>query len=92
MINTIKLLPIAIENQFFGKNVTVSGLLTAKDILNVLKDKSLVDGIILPESVLNTDQLFLDDMTLKAFQKASKMKVLVSKISGKDLMEKIKEI
>ncbi|MCP4705559.1 MAG: DUF512 domain-containing protein, partial [candidate division Zixibacteria bacterium] len=57
-----------VENKFWGKNVTVSGLLTGQDILSCLKNLSKMnkeyDIILLPPNCLNTDDLFLDDLSL----------------------------
>ena len=59
-----QLLPI--RNKFFGPLVNVTGLLTGGDILKALPgDKD----VILPQMTLNTDNLFLDDMPLSAFEK-----------------------
>jgi putative radical SAM enzyme (TIGR03279 family) len=67
-----------VENHFWGEKVTVSGLLTGRDIL--AKIKSLpkeYDFILLPPNCLNDDRLFLDDLGLDDLQKkvASEIKV-----------------
>lgn len=56
-----------VENKFFGKTVTVTGLLTARDIEDKIKDKR-IDNIIIPKVVLNDDNLFLDGVTFKTFK------------------------
>jgi putative radical SAM enzyme (TIGR03279 family) len=57
---------LAVHNDFFGPLVNVTGLLTGGDILKALPgDKD----VILPQMTLNTDNLFLDDMPLSAFEK-----------------------
>ena len=43
-----------IENLTFGKNITVSGLLTGKDMLAALKDKKLGDELFIPANSLRT--------------------------------------
>ena len=53
-----------VENEFYGKSVTVSGLLTGQDIFNQLQNQPSGDMIILPANCLNFDGLFLDDWTL----------------------------
>lgn len=55
---------IAVENEFFGNTVNVTGLLCGNDILNAVKGAA---SIILPEVVLNSDDLFLDDMSYAEF-------------------------
>ena len=59
---------IGVENEFFGSTVNVTGLLCGNDILNAVKG---AQSIILPEVVLNSDDLFLDDMTYAEFCKAA---------------------
>ena len=56
----------AVENRFWGSSVTVSGLLTGKDILHAVR-KSRADVFILPPNCLNADELFLDDVSLDQF-------------------------
>ena len=59
---------IGVENEFFGRTVNVTGLLCGNDILNAVKG---AQSIILPEVVLNSDDLFLDDMSYAEFCKAA---------------------
>jgi len=57
-----------VSNRFWGKTVTVSGLLTGRDLLNAaLEERSDFDILTLPPNCLNADNLFLDDMTLDKF-------------------------
>ena len=53
-----------IVNHFFGESVTVAGLLTAKDMIEQLKDKPLGDELLFPAVTLRADEdVFLDDLT-----------------------------
>ena len=55
---------IAIENLFFGPEITVSGLLTGQDILSQTKDRLLGDALLFPQAALRQgEDVFLDDMT-----------------------------
>ncbi len=58
---------IPIVNRFFGKSVTVTGLLTGRDIIQGLSDVAHeYDKILLPDIVLrDTGDLLLDDVTVK---------------------------
>ena len=58
---------IAVENEFFGSSVNVTGLLCGHDILQAVRG---AESVILPEVVLNSDDLFLDDMSYAEFCKA----------------------
>jgi len=53
-----------IENRFFGKEITVAGLLTGKDMAEQLADKHLGDELLIPASTLRAEgDLFLCGMT-----------------------------
>src|SRR5699024_5704726 len=57
---------LAIENDFFRKSITVSGLVTGQDIIKQFKEHEDIDGIIIPKSMLRADtEVFLDDLTIK---------------------------
>ncbi|MFH2036991.1 MAG: DUF512 domain-containing protein [Candidatus Zixiibacteriota bacterium] len=73
----ISVLPV--KNKFWGETVTVSGLLTGKDILDQLNNHSgNYDFALLPPNCLNNDNLFLDDMTLDEFRCHSKIDIKTS--------------
>lgn len=57
---------VVASNTFFGRGITVSGLLTGQDIVRALEDEQVGDRVYLPPNVLNDDGLLLDDMTLPA--------------------------
>ncbi|MBQ9442416.1 MAG: DUF512 domain-containing protein [Selenomonadaceae bacterium] len=65
----VRILPV--ENNFFGKTVNVSGLLTGGDIINALKKNSRDrDAILIPATALRSgENIFLDDVTLDELQK-----------------------
>ena len=53
-----------IINRFFGESITVSGLLTGKDMYEQLKGNELGDALLIPQNTLKADEdIFLDDMT-----------------------------
>jgi putative radical SAM enzyme (TIGR03279 family) len=55
---------VGCRNDFFGRSVTVAGLLAGRDILKGLEGGSLGDRVYIPPATLNVDGVFLDDMTL----------------------------
>ena len=60
---------VKIINKFFGESITVSGLLTGKDIYEQLMGVELGDELIIPESALRAqDEDFLCGMTLVELQ------------------------
>ena len=67
---------VPIKNDFFGGYVNVTGLLTGGDLLKQLPPKQ---RIILPRVLLNSDDLFLDDMSIEAFKAQYDGKVELAK-------------
>ncbi|WP_416670489.1 TIGR03279 family radical SAM protein [Egbenema bharatensis] len=58
---------VALRSEYWGQEMTVTGLLTGQDLLHGLKDRVLGDGILLPSLMLkHDDSRFLDDMTVEA--------------------------
>jgi putative radical SAM enzyme (TIGR03279 family) len=79
-----------IENNFFGKNITVTGLVTGGDIISQLKNKKLGDYLIIPSSMLKSDEdVFLDNVTLEEVSNKLNCKIVVSKNSGKAFIKSI---
>ncbi|MBT3251127.1 MAG: DUF512 domain-containing protein [Candidatus Marinimicrobia bacterium] len=55
-----------VKNDFLGHSVTVSGLLTGRDIVDQLKDKNLGEALWISHRILDDDGTkTLDDMTLE---------------------------
>ena len=82
---------LALENEFFGHEVTVTGLLTGQDIIKNLKqNKANRDGIIIPSCALREgEDIFLDDYTLEDIKKAfpdEEVKVASDAIMLKNLL------
>ena len=80
----------AIENNFFGKTVTVSGLVTAGDIL--AQAPKSYDAYTVPSNMLKEfSTLFLDNVSLDEVEKALG-KVIVVNETGGDLIKKLSEL
>ena len=70
-VNVVKII-----NKFFGESITVSGLLTGKDIYEQLSGVELGDELLIPESALRAqDEDFLCGMTLCELQDKLGVKV-----------------
>ncbi|MDO5444305.1 MAG: DUF512 domain-containing protein [Eubacteriales bacterium] len=55
----------AIENDFFGRSVTVSGLVTGGDLIAQLKEKPLGDRLLITRNMIRREEKdFLDDVSL----------------------------
>lgn len=80
----------AVCNDFFGELITVSGLLTGKDIIAQLKGKELGSVLLLPQNVLRSgEDVFLDDVTLSQMESALQVPVDIVKSSGQDFVDAI---
>ena len=79
-IDNLNINYIPIQNDFYGKDeVTVSGLLVGKDIINQLSGKDLGDKVIFSDRILSeTGTVTLDDMSLKQISSAIGTPVVVT--------------
>ncbi len=81
-----------IINHFFGEMITVSGLLTGRDLISQLKGKELGNRLLLPENMLRSgDTVFLDDITVSEMEKTLQVKIDIVKSSGYDFVRAILE-
>ncbi len=56
---------VALNSQYWGQEITVTGLLTGQDLLRGLPNQDLGSGILLPSLMLKHDDTkFLDDLTV----------------------------
>lgn len=79
-----------IRNDFFGETITVTGLITAGDLIAQLKDKELGDELLISKAMLRTDtDVFLDDLTAADVEKALNTKIRASANDGFDLLDAI---
>ena len=79
-----------IRNDFFGERITVTGLLTGRDIVNQLSGKDLGDALLIPGDCLKADEdIFLDDMSLSELEKALQVKTVIVKSYGVDYLKAI---
>ncbi len=83
----IKITTYIVENTIFGENITVSGLICGKDVLEKIKEiKEKV--IFLPENALRKNLYFLDNISLNTIIKESNKRVEVVR-SGREFIEKL---
>ena len=79
-----------IKNEFFGESITVSGLLTGKDILSQLCGKINCDELLLPSAALRHPEMdFLCGMTLKELSQKLGVKIRVTENDGFDFLDAI---
>ena len=76
-----------IKNNFFGEEITVSGLLTATDMEAQLKDKPLGERLLIPASTLRAEgDLFLDGKTPEELSAALGVEICAVDNSGADFI------
>ncbi len=71
---------VTVANKFFGETVTVAGLVVGRDIADTLKGRDDVgDTLLLPRVMLKeTEDVFLDGMTLDELKKITGKKIIVT--------------
>ena len=81
---------IKIVNNFFGESVTVSGLLTGKDIYEQVKDAEKCDLLLLPSSCLrHGDDIFLCGMSLSELRDKLGVEIETVENDGYCFVEKL---
>lgn len=79
-----------IVNNFFGTSITVSGLLTGRDILEQLKDKPLGEELLIPGNCLrHGEEVFLCGMTVSELSESLGVPVRDTGSEGYELCEAI---
>lgn len=86
----LKITVFPVKNEFFGGGVTVSGLITASDILRAVPDASGFDEFFITECMLrNGDDVFLDDISLSELSKRLGVKITPTQNDGYAFIENI---
>ena len=89
----IKINVYKIENNFFGKSITVAGLVTGKDLAEQLCDKELGERLFLPYSMLRHERdLFLCSMSTEELSEKLGVPLTFVENDGYDFAEKIMNI
>ncbi|UCH44872.1 MAG: DUF512 domain-containing protein [Nitrospiraceae bacterium] len=81
-----------VENSFFGPSVSVTGLLTGKDVLKSVLGKTKADCLLVPDVVLKSgEDVFLDNVTLKDLEENLGMQVKAIEPTPDALLKEIKD-
>lgn len=81
---------VPIRNDFFGESITVSGLITGRDLIAQLKGKELGDELLIPVNMLRSgEQTLLDDLTVQDIEESLQIRVGIVESSGKDFVDAI---
>ena len=82
----------AIQNDFFGREITVAGLVTATDIKAQLAGKKLPERMLIPGNMLRSEQdMFLDSVTLPELEAALGRKLGIVGCDGYEFVKAITE-
>ncbi len=82
---------VKIENDFFGKSITVSGLITGKDLTSQLKGKYKFDELLISSSMLRSEgDMFLDSMTVEEAENILSCRITPVNSDGYELVQKMK--
>lgn len=74
---------LKVENKFFGKSITVAGLLTGGDIAEALMDCGECDIVLLPQVMFRSGtETFLDNVTLSDVAKKTGKKIKIVPVDG----------
>ena len=83
-IENVKVDLLPVDNDFFGRGITVSGLLTGRDMAARVRDGIQRDLVLLPPNCINGEGLTLDDMTVPQLAEEAGVSLAVG---GYDLVE-----
>lgn len=86
--NNIRCRVYKIINHFFGETITVTGLLTAGDIIEQLRGKPLGSELLLSSSMIKKDSdLFLDDITISQVERELGVTIRLTDNDGQSLLD-----
>jgi putative radical SAM enzyme (TIGR03279 family) len=89
----VELAVLPIDNHFFGTEVTVSGLLTGKDILDQLAKRDLGQALLIPDVMLKQGEaILLDDFTVSDLEQSLALPVVVVESSPWGVLEGLEEL
>ncbi len=81
---------VPITNLFFGEMITVSGLITGRDLVAQLTGRDLGDALLLPANMLRSQEdVLLDDMTVGQIEDALQTKIVIVESDGQSLVEAV---
>ena len=86
-VKNLKLRVLPVKNNLFGEKVTVTGLLSGKDIIAALKGKK-ADAAIIPSVTMRDGAgVFLDDLTPEDVERETGLKIIMIEPTARGLLE-----
>ena len=90
LTDKVEIFPYEIKNRFFGESITVSGLLTGKDISEQLTGKELGEVLLIPRNALrHGEDVFLCGMTVDELSHKLGVKIRICENDGFDFIDAI---
>ena len=90
LTDKVEIFPYEIKNRFFGESITVSGLLTGKDISEQLTGKELGEVLLIPRNALRQgEDVFLCGMTVDELSHKLGVKIRICENDGFDFIDAI---
>ena len=81
-----------ITNFYFGEEITVSGLITGKDLIEQLQRQKLGEKLLLPCNMLRSgEDVFLDDLTVAQLKEELKVPIVIVDTRGEDFVKAVLE-
>lgn len=79
-----------IENQFFGTDITVAGLICGQDLITQLQGQNLGERLLIPRTMLrHGEDIFLDDLSISDVEQALGVAVVAVAVDGHALLDAI---
>ena len=93
-IKGLKIKVFAIENKFFGKNITVAGLVVGEDIISQVKDKlDGIDYVMIPRTMLREfETVMLDGTSIEDLSKGLSRPILITEPTGSGIIEEVRSV
>ncbi len=93
VIESLEIRCYPIINHYFGEKITVSGLITATDLTDQLKDRELGDMLLLPSNILRSgEDVFLDDITLEELKNTLQVDINIVESSGQGFIDGVLQV
>lgn len=88
--NNLKITVYCIDNDFFGRDVTVAGLVAGCDLVAKLKGKPLGERLLIPSVMLRSEgDLFLDQMSLECAERLLGVMIEPLSCGGNDFFDSL---
>lgn len=89
-VPTLRVHVYRIKNDFFGKNITVAGLITGRDLMAQLEGKDLGERLLIPSVMLRAEgDMLLDSVTLEELAEKLGIEISAVDTNGADFISKI---